>query len=169
VHAFNYSWASSKLESFDCGPQKGKGVRAVEAIRKGEVLSFFGGNVITSEEFESLPYALQIYGYQVDDDLYLALPSMDGISTSEYYNHSCNPNAGFRDSITLVAMRDIRPGEEVAFDYCMCTTTEDRPIACVCGDSGCRGVIRNTDWMQPELQRKYKGYFVPFIEIKLSK
>ena len=34
-----------------------------------------------------------------------------------YINHSCNANAGLRGSVSIIAMRDIKVGEEVVVDY----------------------------------------------------
>ncbi len=34
-----------------------------------------------------------------------------------YINHSCNPNSGIKNSVKIVAMKNIRRGEEVTFDY----------------------------------------------------
>ena len=34
-----------------------------------------------------------------------------------YINHSCNPNSGIKNSVKIVAMKNIRRDEEVTFDY----------------------------------------------------
>jgi hypothetical protein len=36
-----------------------------------------------------------------------------------FINHSCDPNVGFAGDIVLVAMRDIRQGEELTADYAL--------------------------------------------------
>ena len=90
------------------------------------------------------------------------------MSVSYYFDHSCNPNAGFRDSITLVAMRTIQKGEEVTFDYCMCSSALLR-FKCACETAQCRKIIRSNDWRKPELQARYAGYFVPYINDKIAR
>lgn len=40
-----------------------------------------------------------------------------------YVNHSCNPNIGIKGAVTFVALKDIKKGEEITFDYS--TTEED--------------------------------------------
>ena len=56
-----------------------------------------------------------------------------------YLNHSCEPNAAFAGR-RLVAVRSIRAGEEISFDY---NTTEwdmSSPFRCACGNCGGREV-----------------------------
>lgn len=68
-------------------------------------------------------------------------------------------------------MRDIKAGEEITFDYVMCVT-ENKPfwkMKCLCGSKNCRGIIKDSDWKIKELQKKYKGYFQPYIEEKIDK
>ena len=38
---------------------------------------------------------------------------------ARFMNHSCEPNAGLSGQVVLVAMRDIRDGEEILYDYAM--------------------------------------------------
>lgn len=130
---FNLSWTNPKLAKYRFGGGKGTGVIAQAGIRRGDILSRFGGYVMTFEEFDRLPTNLQQIPYQVADDLLFGPVERKGITVSEYYNHSCNPNAGFKDSMTLVAMRAIQSGEEVAFDYCMCMSSSLLAFDCDCG------------------------------------
>jgi len=49
-------------------------------------------------------------------------------------NHSCEPNAGFRGDLVLVARRDIGPEEEITWDYSTAIDEEEFPgFACCCG------------------------------------
>ena len=60
----------------------------------------------------------------------------------QYINHSCNPNSGFGANRTLVATREILPGEEITLDY---STTEADPewrMQCTCGSPVCRVELR---------------------------
>lgn len=131
--SFHLSWTNPKLAKHRFGGGRGTGVVAQAAIRCGEILSRFGGYVMTFDEFHRLPANLQQIPYQVADDLLFGPVGRNGITVSEYYNHSCNPNAGFRDSMTLVAMRAIQSCEEVAFDYCMCMSSSLLALDCDCG------------------------------------
>lgn len=166
---FHLSWTNPKLAEHRFGGQKGTGVITQARIRRGEILSLFGGYVMTTQEFRRLPEDLQKIAYQIADDLLFGPIERKGMTISEYYNHSCNPNAGFKDSITLIAMRTIRPGEEVTFDYCMCMSSPLLKLDCACGDTQCRKVIRGNDWKKPELQARYTGYFVPYLQGKVAR
>ncbi|MCU0809130.1 MAG: hypothetical protein MUC53_14825 [Candidatus Contendobacter sp.] len=93
---FHLSWTHPKLAKHRFGGARGTGVIALAPIRRGELLSRFGGYVMTFEEFLRLPPALQEMPYQIADDLLFGPISRQGLTVSEYYNHSCDPNAGSR-------------------------------------------------------------------------
>ena len=84
-----------------------------------------------------------------------------------YTNHSCEPNIAIQGQIVFVAMRDIAPGEELTHDW---ATTDDLEyeIECRCGGSNCRRTVTGKDWMKPELQAKYKGWFWWFLQRKID-
>lgn len=166
---FHLSWTNPKLAKHRFGGQKGTGVIAQRRIRRGEILSMFGGYVMTTEKFRQLPKDLQEFPYQIADDLFFGPIERKGMTISEYYNHSCNPNAGFKDSMTLIATRTIRPDEEVAFDYCMCMSSPLLKLDCACGDTHCRKVIRGNDWKNSGLQARYAGNFVPYLQDKIAR
>ena len=117
----------------------------------------------------NLPAELLEYTYHFTRDLLLGPVEHGQLAVGDYYNHSCQPNAGFRDSITLVAMTTIQPGEEVTFDYCMCMTSTILTLKCACGDTHCRKIIRGSDWKKLKLQTRYKDYFVPYIQDKIAR
>ncbi len=58
-------------------------------------------------------------------------------------NHSCDPNCeteGDDDHIWIEAMRDIKKGEELSYDYCFDVDDyEEHP--CKCGSKNCCGFI----------------------------
>lgn len=140
-------------------------------IRQGEILVVFGGHVMTMAEFYNLPPKIQEFPYQIseDPDLVLGPANADELHNGEFFNHSCDPNTGFKSEIRLVAMRDIRAGEELTFDYAMCTTNDFGNMECYCGARNCRGYIKGDDWKISELQQRYRGYFQPYIEAKINR
>ena len=166
---FHLQWNNPKLANRHLGADKGTGVITQAKIRRGEILSLFGGYVMSIAEFHQLPAELQEYTYHITRDLLLGPVAHGQLAVGDYYNHSCQPNAGFRDSITLVAMTTIQPGEEVTFDYCMCMTSTILRLKCACGDTHCRKIIRGSDWKKLELQARYKDYFVPYIQDKIAR
>ncbi|MGA1442302.1 MAG: SET domain-containing protein-lysine N-methyltransferase, partial [Ilumatobacteraceae bacterium] len=83
--------------------------------------------------------------------------------TVDFINHSCEPNCGFTDDSTLVAMRDIAAGESVTFDYAMSDTNSFIAFECRCETSLCRGRMSGSDWRLPQLQQRYAGWFAPHV------
>lgn len=145
----------------------GDGVFATRAIEKGEIVCMWGGTVYSEKQFDEMPEALKHYGLQIDDGLFIGPTNLDSVDDAEYFNHSCEPNCGFRGQIALVAMRDIRAGEELTFDYAM-AETYDQPWECQCGSSLCRKRMRGTDHNLPSLRDRYRGYFSAYLEKKHS-
>jgi hypothetical protein len=90
------------------------------------------------------------------------------IGEGDYVNHSCNPNAGLSGQIGLVAMRDIKIGEEVCFDYAMSDTMPYDEFNCGCGSKNCRRTVGGNDWQKPVLQKRYAGYFAPHVQRKID-
>ena len=41
-------------------------------------------------------------------------------------------------------------------------------MACRCGSPRCRGTVTGKDWMKPELQEKYRGWFCWFLQRKID-
>lgn len=164
------NWVSQKI-SFSENLACGRGQVANENILKDEVLVIFGGHVMTMEEFYSLPSEIQEFPYQIseDPDLVFGPAHSEELHSGEFFNHSCDPNTGFKTELHLVAMCDIRAGEELTFDYAMCTTGDFWDMPCSCGSMCCRKYIKGDDWKIPALQQKYRGYFQPYIEAKITK
>lgn len=163
----NFSWISPKLTVADC--DVGKGQFATQAIARGELLAVFGGRVMTRDEFDRLPPHIQHYPYQINENPELLIGPMkvEDVSDGDYFNHSCNPNAGFRGALHLVALKAISVDEQITFDYATCMTGDFGNMDCSCGEPDCRRFISGDDWMIPGLQLKYAGHWQPYIEEKI--
>ena len=159
-------YLSPKLEVRPDPDKGGFGVFAREAAQAGEVLVVWGGNVVTEELLEQLPFVMQHHAVQIDEGLYLA--TVVDLEPADYVNHSCEPNLGLRGQITLVALRDIQPDEEVCFDYAMTDSTPYDEFECHCGLTTCRKVVTGNDWKMPELWAKYQGYFSPYLQRRIE-
>ena len=79
-------------------------------------------------------------------------------------NHCCDPNLGWADETTLVAIRDIGAGEELTLDYATVIADEDFVMMCHCETYRCRQVIEGTDWKIPQLQKRYAGHWSPPVQ-----
>ncbi len=85
-----------------------------------------------------------------------------------YFNHSCNPNAGIRKIANLFAIKNIKKGEEITFDY---STTMDESLDCKCGARECRRAVVDFFALPLRLQKRYykEGALPDFIKKKFEK
>ena len=147
----------------------GRGLFASEPVQWGKIVVGKGGYVMTEAQRAGLQEGLKDSEIQVTDDLFIGPTTLqEREGGMMHLNHSCDPNLGLQGQIVFVAMRDIQQDEELTFDYAM-TDDEDYEMACSCGFGRCRGVVTGRDWMRPELQERYRGYFSWFIEGKIGK
>lgn len=164
-----FSWMNPKLK---VGQSEihGKGVFAIKNVNKEETLAVFGGYVIRIGALKNLPKKIRDEGIQVDKDFILGIKKMSEQEDTSFFNHSCDPNAGCKGQISLVAIKDILKGEEVAFDYVMDSYDGKwYKLKCNCGEKNCRKVVSDKDWKNPTLQKRYKGYFQWYIQEKIDK
>ncbi len=144
----------------------GLGVQAVRPIKKGEVIAVLGGWVVPRSEIKSYWKQEGHVGIQINDNFYIVPPNRKELETYGVFNHSCSPNAGFgNESIILYAIRNIKPKEEIVFDYAFCELDKP-PFRCECGLKNCRRIVRPMDWKRKDLQKRYGRYFAPFVRAK---
>ncbi len=160
------SYLSPKLTSIRLPQKGGSAVIAGQPIARGELLVVWGGKVVPAEQFYRLPQNRRRYAIQVEEQLYMVSPSRP--EPADFINHSCDPTAGMSGQIALVALRDITPGEEICYDYCMSDGSPYDEFECACGSASCRGWITGDDWKIPELQIQYAGYFSPYIQRRID-
>jgi SET domain-containing protein len=79
-------------------------------------------------------------------------------------NHSCDPNLGWADDATLVAVRDVSDEDELTVDYATRITDPDFVMICHCETYRCRQVIEGTDWQIPQLQKRYARTWAPAVQ-----
>jgi len=169
----SFSWVDPRLEVRKT-KRRGKGLFATKRIGKDELLVIFGGYVFPLEEIGSLAEELQDECIQISDRFCLGIKKPSELEDASYINHSCDPNAGFKGQIFLVAMKPIAENEEITFDYAMelddiSSGLYPYRMVCNCGSKLCRGVITDQDWKLPELQERYRGYFQWWLQEKIEK
>lgn len=147
----------------------GFGIFAKENIKKDERVIVFGGYVMNVRQFNALSEKMKSYPFQIADDLYFGLSKIGEVEDADYLNHSCDANCGFGGEITITAMRDIKKEEEITIDYAMCLSSQKiTPMECRCDSKLCRKKITSRDWKKKDLQKRYAGFFEPFLEKKMK-
>ncbi len=130
----------------------GKGVFALQPIKKGETIIEYTGETIT------WPEALRRHPHdpsQPDHTFYFHIDDAHvidgkvGGNASRWINHACAPNVEADDQsgqVFLLALRSIKPGEELFFDYGLVIEERYTPalkkrFECRCGAKACRGTM----------------------------
>jgi hypothetical protein len=167
------SWLSPKIE-VRRSALHGKGLFARQAIDAGERLVVFGGEIMLIAELNRLPSRLQNYPFQIEERFVLGSRSATGPQDAERFNHSCEPNCGFKGQIFLVAMRRIRTHEELTIDYAMVVSKSVGSrivfeMRCRCGAPKCRKLVTENDWKNPDLQERYAGFFSQYLAEKIMR
>jgi len=103
------------------------------------------------------------YHLQIGEDQYLGASG----EADDYVNHSCEPNAGFRNGPVLVAIRDIEPHEEITWDY---STAIDEAgfqgFPCQCGATRCRGRVHSFRNLDLQTRERLKKWLLPYLREK---
>ena len=96
----------------------GKGIFAKADINAHEVVMIIRGEVITGKECERRE--------EEENNVYIFWNGRYYIDTAmtdkiKYINHNCEPNCGVwgrdKESLSLIAERNIKAGEEITMDY----------------------------------------------------
>lgn len=158
--------------------EKGDGfaVFAKDAIKKGETLFVMGGYILTIEDENKLSGIVSDKPIEISEEFSIGPRTASDIARmpQHYVNHSCNPNAGFKGQMFMVAMKNISKGDEILYDYAMIMHTNEKSnsyfqFECLCGSKKCRKIIGENDWKNLDLQKRYNGYFQYFIQEKINK
>jgi SET domain-containing protein len=149
-------------------PGKGSGSFVVSKISKGEMVASFGGNVIDQSELAKYSFDRVSRSLQLNSDTYLLSGNIP--EAGDMINHSCEPNCGIAGTSSVLALRDLKIGEELTFDYAMSDSSQYDEFVCACGKEKCREKITGMDWQNKDLQTKYGKYFSSYIQglVKLS-
>jgi hypothetical protein len=127
----------------------GKGVYALRPIRKGEVIVEYKGERITwKEALRRHPHDPKdpdhTFYFHIDDQR--VIDAKYGGNAARWINHACNPNCEsdiVDDRVYIKALRAIKPGEELFYDYGLVideryTPKVKKQFECRCGARDCR-------------------------------
>lgn len=166
-----HSYLTKKVKVCSSGINR-RGVFAIAPLKRDEVIAVWGGFIITSAEFVRLSKKgfknIDDYATKVADGFYMVSCKKGGLEDDDFFNHSCSPNAGIKGQILMVAIRNIKKGEEITYDYCLTDADFAYSFKCSCSSLNCRKRITTSDWKIPGLQKRYKGYFSWYIQNKID-
>ncbi len=143
--------------------KKGNGLFAKVDIKKGTPIIRITGTILPKKDVTRPVYVLQL-----DDDLFI---QADEGAMDDNLNHSCNPTCRIdRESLQAIAIRDIKAGEEITFNY---NTTEYDMVAngdafkCHCGSEECIGEVQGFKHLPMEKKKKIRDILLPYLKRKL--
>ena len=150
-------------------PIHGRGLFATRLIRKGEIVAIKGGHILDRRTLSKVRRRIADAYIQIDDGFYIGAIRGSEVGRNKIYiNHSCEPNLGFRGQLTFVALRAIKGGEELTYDWAMEENVPAR-TRCACGARRCRRTLTGQDWKNAALQRRYRGYFSTYLRDKITR
>ena len=122
-----------------------KGLYAAKNIKAGKIVIYYKGKLVTKKEVEKNPKfdndkAIYLFNlnnrYDLDGDF--------KYNDARLINHSCNPNCeveGKGLKLWITAIRDIKKGEELSYDYGFGYDEDYKQFVCKCGAKNCVGYI----------------------------
>ena len=138
-----------------------RGVYAAKNIKAGKIIIYYRGKLITKKETEKNPK------YDNDKAIYLfnlnSRYDLDGdfeYNDARLINHTCNPNcevAGKGLKLWIFALRDIKKGEELSYDYGFGFDENYKDFVCKCGAKNCCGyIVREGSRWRIKKAKKYQ-------------
>lgn len=136
----------------------GKGIFAKKDIKKGEIIFIIKGQrkkfLIDNKESAKMA-GMNWVGIGKNEWI-------DPQKYCQYFNHSCDPNSYLKGKVTVVALKNIKKGEEITFDYSLNESDIfwklDRE--CLCGSKKCRKDIRSIQFLSEE-EYKDRKFMIP--------
>jgi SET domain-containing protein len=133
-------------------PIHGRGAFALAYIPKATRLIEYTGERISHDEADRRYAAEHAYSphtmlFIVNDDIVIDATRRG--NSARWFNHSCSPNCEVEDEndrIFIETRRDVRPGEELTYDYNLQlgephTAAAKKENPCFCGSRRCRGTL----------------------------
>ena len=120
------------------------GLFAKEDIIEGSVMFYLKGEVSIHPNK---------YSIQLDLNKHLDFPAVRKANDDldycwQYLNHSCEPNGYMNiEEFTFRALRSVRKGEEITFNYLTTEFELATPFNCQCGSARCFGFIQGNKYL----------------------
>ena len=115
------------------------GCYTTEAIKKRRLVVEYTGPRLTIKEADDIyEKSPRTYLFGLTDGEHV----IDGDGVAAFINHSCDPNCEADEvagRVLITAIRDIRAGEELSYDYNLYDGELEDESPCFCNTASCRG------------------------------
>ena len=140
-----------------------KGLYASQNIKDGTKIIEYKGKILTKKQVEENPKfdnekAIYLFNINKKYDL-------DGdfkYNTARLINHSCNPNCevlGTGLKVWVYAMKDIKKGDELSYDYGFSFNEDFKNYPCKCRAKNCVGyIVRSESRWRIKKSKDYKSH-----------
>ena len=122
-----------------------RGLYASKDIREGAKIINYIGKIISKKESETnskFDNGKDIYLFNLNNKY-----DLDGdfkFNTARLINHSCDPNCEVKGKglkLWILAIKNIKKGEELSYDYGFSYDKDYKKFPCKCGSDNCVGYI----------------------------
>ncbi len=128
----------------------GQGMFAGEDIRNGEHIQIIRGTIAHKVTHSARDSHIIGNWIGIGKDLWIK-----PLEPFLHLNHSCEPNAAIFGKRILVALKNIRLGQEITMDYSITDADMHWKIPCHCGAKYCRKNILPIQKLSPKIFKKY--------------
>jgi uncharacterized protein len=138
---------SSRIHSAGC-------YTTVPVPRGTHIVEYTGERISTKEADRRYLHREETYLYGLSDGSCV----IDGDGIAAFVNHSCEPNCEIDEidgRVWIIAMRDIKPGEELTYDYHLYDGDDEAP--CTCGSNKCRGSLYSEEELEKKRQAEVRA------------
>ena len=133
------------------------GVYTTSAIKRRTIVAEYTGPRMTYTESDALyEHSPRTYLFGLEDGERV----VDGDGIAAFINHSCDPNCEsdvIDDRVFIRTTRNIKAGEELAYDYCLFDGDPNDPATCHCGAKNCRGSMYSEQELAKRKRLKRKA------------
>ncbi len=137
----------------------GYGIAAGENIKRGEIITRLKGK-LKFKINKSIEDALANPDWVgVDKNIWI-----DPDKPYKFLNHSCDANSGIQGRLKLIAVKDIKEGEEITIDYSTIEGDQRWKMSCDCGAENCRHEIRSIHDLSKEDFERYMPYISTYFK-----
>ena len=117
------------------------------AIKKGtQIVEYTGPRLTVAQANKKYKNAVRTYLFGMDDEKTV----IDGEGIAAFINHSCAPNCEpdeIAGRVWVFALRNIKAGEELTYDYNLYDGEIDDESICHCKAKNCRGTMYSDEEM----------------------